>query len=144
MAAAVAGLAGAIAMAPAGALLIASGQQVNRYGELLARHIFGTTLPAVLLAEHLVIGVLSAAPLAVLLLSRRPAWPAAVALGLGYGVGYWLAVNTLALPWYFAQPNPWGQGPGALLPSLFVHLVYGVATALALRWWYGRASAAGA
>lgn len=128
----VAGLVGAIAMVPVGLALSAAGFEVNRYGELLAEQLTGSRRPAVLLALHLGIGVVSVVPLAIAAAVLRPR-PVIMLLGGGvYGATYWLGVNALALPLVYSRPFPWIEGIASVWPSLLVHVVYGLAAALVL------------
>lgn len=128
----VAGLAGAVAMIPPGLAAGLLGFGVNKFGELIAQRLTGGTARAVLLAEHLLIGVLAAIPLAALMTIMPPGRLKSASLGLAYGIAFWFVANTMALPVIFNQPSPWTIGPSALLPSLIVHMTYGVGTALAL------------
>ena len=111
----VAGLVGAVVMIPPGVIAGLLGFQVNKFGELLARQLTGGAARPVLLVEHLLIG------------ATRTAYD-----GLAYGTAFWLVANTVALPLLFGQPGPWSIGPSALLPSLIVHMVYGISTGLVL------------
>lgn len=133
LAALLAGLAGAVAMIPVGLALNAAGLQVNRYGEVLARQLTGGAAPAMLLAQHMLIGALSALPLGLWAVFVRPVRTGvAMATGAAYGVGYWFVINALALPWLYGRPHPWTEGPAAVWPSLVAHVVYGVVAALVL------------
>ena len=129
--AAVAGIAGSVAMVPFGLVIRRMlGLPLNRYGELVLRLLVGRATPLGLAAEHLLIGWAMALPLVAL---RRRAWVARPAVaGAAYGAAIWLVVNSLALPLAFAQPTPWSQGPSAIWPSLLVHMVYGVVAAKVL------------
>lgn len=49
-----------------------------------------------------------------------------------YGALYYVAVNSLALPLYFGDPLPWILGWAVVLPSLLVHVVFGVSVACAV------------
>ncbi len=128
----VAGVVGALAMVPVGLALSVAGFEVNRYGELLAEQLTGTRRPVVLLALHLVIGVVSAVPLAVAAAALRPRPGIAVAGGVVYGATYWLVVNALALPLLYRRPAPWTEGAAAVWPSLLVHVVFGLAAAIVI------------
>lgn len=129
---AVAGLVGALAMVPVGLALSAMGFEVNRYGELLAEQLTGSRRPAVLFALHLVIGVVSAVPLAVVAAVLHPLRVIMLVGGGVYGAAYWLGVNALALPLVYRRPFPWIEGVASVWPSLLVHVVYGLAAALVL------------
>jgi hypothetical protein len=130
-----AGAAGSLAMVPAGLLVqLVPGAAVNVYGEWLADQVFGSTMPAALLAVHLVVGWLAAPPLLVafalgsrrgIRLGRGPRLGA----GASYGAAMWLVVNSWALPLLTGREWPWSRGWIAIWPSLAVHLVYGVTVA---------------
>ena len=129
----VAGLLGAVAMVPVGLALGAAGLEVNRYGELLAEQLTGSRRPAVLFAVHLVIGIVSAVPPAVVATSWCPRrGTTVIACGAAYGAGYWLVVNAVSLPLTYGRPFPWTEGAASVWPSLLVHLVYGTVVALVL------------
>lgn len=118
------GMIASLAMMPFGFVFQFFGLRVGHYGPKFAELLFGTTAAPVLFAQHLVIGWLSALPLLVLLLVLRRA-AAPVATGAGYGLLYYILVNSLALPLYFGDPLPWQLGLDVIYPSLVVHLVYG-------------------
>jgi hypothetical protein len=126
----------AVAMIPFGLLFSALGLRVNEYGPRVIRAAFGD-LPrapqlALLLAQHFLIAWLASIPLLVSLLSLRGR-AARLAAGAAYGAGFYVAVNSLALPWLFGMPTPWELGVATVAPSLAVHLVYGVSLAVTAR-----------
>ena len=127
-----AGLAGGLAMIPVGLALRAAGLPVNRYGELLAVQLTGSGQLAVVAAIHLAVSLLSAVPLALARhihpFERIPA----PLFGAGFGAGYWLAINAVALPWWFSRASPFAEGADAVWPSLLVHVLYGVVAATVL------------
>ncbi len=123
----IAGMVGSLAMVPFGILLRATGHRVNVYGELLIQTLLGHPSPVAMFVQHLAIGGASAVPLAFLLRRTRAA---PLPLGLAYGAAMWVAVNSFALPLAFGRATPWQLGWEAIWPSLLVHLVYGIATAL--------------
>ena len=138
MVALAAGAAGSLAMVPVGLLLeLIPGVTVNVYGEWLAEAVLGTTVPAALLAVHLLVGW-SAVP--ALLVGF--AWASGAVGGVGagrrvaagalYGAVMWLVVNSWALPALTGHQSPWARGGLALWPSLTVHVVYGVTVAWVL------------
>ncbi len=131
----VGGLAGAVAMIPPAMLLTAGGYQVNRYGRLLVEWLLGTDHRGALLSAHLLIGLISALPLAFAgsRAGRGSGLRKALLVGAAYGAVYWLMVNTLALPVLFGRVVPWFEGAGALWPSLVLHLVFGTVAALVVR-----------
>jgi hypothetical protein len=55
---------------------------------------------------------------------------ARVGWGALYGAGFYVAMNSLALPIYFGDPTPWELGAATVYPSLGVHLVYGAVVGL--------------
>ena len=50
-----------------------------------------------------------------------------------YGAGFYVAVNSLALPLAFGDPTPWRLGFTVVYPSLVIHLAYGFTVALFAR-----------
>ncbi len=128
--AAVAGIAGGLAMIPVGLLLRrVLGYSLNVYGELLVHKVLGHVSPWALALEHFLVSWGMALPL-VALASRRGA-----SLGMGalYGAAIWLVVNSLLLPVAFGRTTPWGLGWSAIWPSLAVHVLYGTVAAAAAR-----------
>jgi uncharacterized membrane protein YagU involved in acid resistance len=128
------------------------GYSLNVYGQLVANAFFRLlALPAgaagaqvappwALHVQHLVIGWTLAVPLT-LLVERRGAphrVSTRVLVGGAYGAAAWLVVNSLVLPITFGRPTPWTVGFAAIWPSLLVHLVYGVTTALVCTAMVGR------
>jgi uncharacterized membrane protein YagU involved in acid resistance len=126
----------ALVMAPFGLLFYLLGLRVNEYGLKVIRTFFGD-LPlglrfGLFALEHFVISWSASLPLLLLLLvahRRVPVW----LVGALYGTGFYLLVNSLALPWLFGDPTPWELGWNVIYPSLSVHIVYGVSVALASR-----------
>lgn len=134
----VAGTIGGVAMIPYGLLLLLVLKlNVNVYGALLARLLFGQSAPWSLGLVHFGTSWVLALPLVWLLAWRgdRPAW----LVGAAYGALIWLAFNSLLLPILFNRPTAWQLGWSAIWPSLSVHLVYGVVTAVASGRWAARA-----
>lgn len=125
-----------LAMIPFGLLFRALDLRVGHYGKKLVDVIFGElSLPvfrAVLLAEHLVIGWVSAAPLLWLLFATRERFPALLC-GALYGAAYYVLLNSLALPLAFGDPLPWQLGWSTIYPSLIVHIVFGLVVAATAR-----------
>ncbi len=113
-----------IAMMPFGFAFRALGLRVGHYGPKFAALFVSDPGPVFLFLQHIVLGWLSAAPL-VLLLCFRVIRLAPVAIGSVYGVAYYVAVNSLALPLYFGDALPWQKGLATVLPSLVVHAVFG-------------------
>lgn len=54
-------------------------------------------------------------------------------IGLAYGAGFYVAVNSLALPLAFGDSTPWRLGFTVVYPSFVIHLAYGFAVALFAR-----------
>lgn len=121
-----------LAMLPFGALFKMAGLRVGHYGPKFAGLFFTEPGPVLLFAQHLVIGWVSALPL-LALLPGRGRRPRALAIGAAYGAGYYVLVNSLVLPWSFGDPTPWRLGAAVVLPSLVVHLVFGLAVAASAR-----------
>lgn len=137
----IAGTAAALAMMPAGFIFRALGMRVGHYGPKFAGLYLTDPGPLALFAQHLVLGWVSVLPLCWLAWERRP--PShAVRMGAVYGAAYYVAVNSLALPLYFGDPLPWQLGIDVMVPSLVVHIVFGVVAAWAMRWWRLRVVAA--
>lgn len=129
----VAGTIGGWAMIPPGLiLLLALERPIDVYGELLARTLFGSARPWSLALVHLATSWGMAAPLVGLVATRSHR--AGLLGGVAYGAAIWLGANSLLLPALFGRPTPWQLGWSAIWPSLAVHLVYGVATGLAVVW----------
>lgn len=128
----------ALAMMPFGLLFKLLGLRVGHYGPKLAQWLFGQAGALLLLAQHFVLGWLSALPL-LWALRRVPARRARLAWGAGYGAAYYVVLNSLALPLAFGDPTPWALGWQIVWPSLVVHLVFGVCVA-----WAAKPAAAGA
>ena len=123
-------------MMPFGLAFRALDLRIGHYGQKLVELLFGQLSPVlfrtVALVEHFVIGWLSAAPLLVTLVAlggRVPAW----VTGILYGAAYYVALNSLLLPWAFGDPTPWQLGRATILPSLLIHLVFGLSIALTSR-----------
>jgi hypothetical protein len=122
-----------IAMIPFAALFRARGLRINEYGaktlELLVGKTDGPLHFLLMLALHLAISCVVAVPL-ILVLGRMARLRDRILLGLAYGAGFYVVVNSLALPFAFGDPTPWQLGFETVYPSLSVHLVYGFVVAL--------------
>ncbi len=127
-----AGTMASLAIVPLGPLFRAAGLRIGHYGPKFAALFFDDPQPWLLIVQHLVIGWVSALPLLLMLLSTRAGqWP--VAAGAAYGAGYYVVVNSLALPLYFGDALPWQLGAATVLPSLLGHVAYGAVVGLAAR-----------
>jgi uncharacterized membrane protein YagU involved in acid resistance len=127
-----AGTIASLAIVPLAPLFRAAGLRIGHYGPKFAALFFDDPQPWLLFLQHLVIGCVSAVPLLLVLLSTRAGrWP--VAAGAAYGAGYYVVVNSLALPLYFGDALPWQLGAATVLPSLLGHVAYGAVVALAAR-----------
>ncbi|HKJ00242.1 MAG TPA: hypothetical protein VKB51_17345 [bacterium] len=128
----------AVAMMPFGLAFRALGLRINQYGPAVLEVVFGPLPAAPRLAlmplEHFLIAWTVAVPL-LLMLRRLRDRRTAVVLGAGYGVAFYMAVNSLALPWLFGDLTPWQLGVATVVPSLSVHLVYGISIALTACGW---------
>ena len=127
-----AGTIAGLVMIPVGLLFSGLGLRINVYGQKLVQLFFGQFPKAVRFAlfvlEHFVVSWLAAIPLLLLLVRYRRLPPPLV--GLLYGLGFYVLVNSLLLPLASGDPSPWKLGIAAVAPSLLVHLVYGGAVAL--------------
>jgi hypothetical protein len=125
-----------LAMIPAAAIFRTRGLRVNEYGRKTLELLVGEVAPpfdlALSFAQHLVISVLAALPL-LLLFERFFAWKVEwraerrtrALIGTAYGAGFYVAMNSLALPIAFGDPTPWTLGFETVYPSLTIHLIYG-------------------
>lgn len=121
-----------LVMMPFGLLFKLLDLRVGHYGPKVAELIFGQSSLIVLLAQHLVIGWLSALPL-LLILVRIRGLAAPAVIGAVYGLAYYVAVNSLALPLLFGDPTPWQSGLDVIYPSLLIHVVFGGCIGLTAR-----------
>ena len=122
----------ALAMVPFGLAFRLSGLRIGYYGPKFASLFVNEPTRPLLFIQHIVIGWISAVPLVALISSSRANWsPAAV--GTLYGIAYYVLVNSLALPLYFGDRLPWQIGIGTVLPSLVIHIVFGVTVGLLAR-----------
>lgn len=119
-------------MMPFGMAFRLAGMRVGHYGPKFAELYSSNPGPALLFAQHMVLGWVSAVPL-VMALARVRSFPIVMAIGAAYGVGYYIVINALALPIYFGDALPWHLGLPTVLPSLVVHTVFGLAVAYAAR-----------
>jgi uncharacterized membrane protein YagU involved in acid resistance len=121
-----------LVIVPLSPLFKAMGLRIGHYGPKFAALFVDDPQPWQLFVQHIVIGWVSALPLLLILLhtgaARRP-----LIAGALYGAGYYVVVNSLALPAYFADPTPWRLGWATVLPSLIGHVIYGASIGLTSR-----------
>jgi len=126
----------AIAMIPFGLAFRLLGLRINEYGLKVLEALFGPLAPVprvgLMLAEHFLISWGACVPLLLALAALRGKVPALVT-GAVYGAGFYVVMNSLALPWWFGDLTPWQVGWAVVLPSLVVHLVYGMSIAVTSR-----------
>lgn len=131
-----AGTLAGLAMMPFGFAFRAAGLRINEYGAKTLALLLGPLEPpfAALagFAQHLAISWGAAVPL-LLVAARLSRRGARVVAGAVYGAGFYVAVNSLALPLFFGDPTPWQLGLRTVYPSLVVHLVYGSVLGLLAR-----------
>ena len=125
-----------LAMVPFAAVFQRVGLRVNEYGrKTLALLVGDVSAPLVSLLtfiQHFAISWVVAVPL-LLMLGRRSRRRDRVLVGLAYGATFYVAVNSLALPFAFGDPTPWRLGFAVVYPSLLIHLVYGFTVAVLAR-----------
>jgi hypothetical protein len=112
------------------------GLRIGHYGPKLGALLFGSVpepwFKVLLIFQHFVVGWLSTAPLLLFLVfASYRASP--VLFGALYGIGYYVVVNSLALPFAFGDPTPWQIGLDTIYPSLIGHIFFGVAIAVAAK-----------
>ena len=122
-----------LAMIPFGLLFRANGLRVNEYGRKTLELVAGELAPgphfALTFVQHMLISWIAAVPLLLVLRRLEERGPRLLA-GLAYGGGFYVALNSLALPVAFGDPTPWELGFATIYPSLVVHGVYGAVLAL--------------
>jgi hypothetical protein len=125
-----AGTIAGLAMIPFAALFRFFGLRVNEYGRKTLALVVGELAPplhtVLTFLQHLLISWVAALPL-LLALRWIPTRRARVLAGAAYGAAFYVGMNSLALPLAFGDPTPWRLGFETVYPSLFIHLVYGVA-----------------
>jgi uncharacterized membrane protein YagU involved in acid resistance len=112
-------------MVPFGLAFRAADMRVGHYGPKFAALYMDDPSPLAMFVQHLVIGWASALPF-LWLLDRFPARVSPVVAGVLYGVAYYVAINSLALPLAFGDPLPWQLGIATIVPSLTVHVAFGL------------------
>ena len=123
----------AIAMIPVGLAFYLAGLRVNEYGPRIVQILFGGLPPggrfAAFAALHFLISWTASVPLLLILATPHRRVPALL-LGAIYGLAFYVAVNSFALPWIFGDSTPWQLGLAVVAPSLIVHLEYGAIIAI--------------
>jgi uncharacterized membrane protein YagU involved in acid resistance len=131
-----AGTIAGIAMIPFAAVFRLLGLRVNEYGrktlEWIVGDVAGPLQLILTLIQHLVISWVVAVPL-LLLLPALADRRSRLLAGTAYGAAFYVAINSFALPLAFGDPTPWQLGFATVYPSLFIHLVYGLAVAAMAR-----------
>ena len=122
----------ALAMMPFGLLFRYLGMRVGYYGQKLGEVLFGNPSQILLLAQHFVIGWVSAAPLllALVVIGTRVS---STLVGALYGIAYYVLINSVALPLVFGDATPWQLGFNFIYPSLTIHLVFGASVGFTAR-----------
>jgi uncharacterized membrane protein YagU involved in acid resistance len=125
-----------VAMVPFAAIFRALGLRINEYGrktlELVVGEVASPLHDVLTFIQHLMISWIAAVPL-IWLLARIEGRGARVAMGALYGGGFYVVVNSWALPLVFGDPTPWSLGLATVYPSVVVHLVYGIVLGLTAR-----------
>lgn len=122
-----------LAMMPAGLFFKFIGVRVGHYGPKLGALLFGEPTQLILFVQHLVIGWVSALPL-VIFLTKTKFNDKPVLCGSIYGALYYVLINSLSLPIFFADKTPWELGFSYIYPSLIIHLIFGAAIGYSLRY----------
>lgn len=125
-----------VAMIPFAAVFRMRGLRINEYGRktlaLLVSDVSPPLHTLLTFLQHIVISWFAAVPLLLVLAAiadRRQR----LLVGSLYGAGFYVLVNSLALPFLFGDPTPWTLGLPVVYPSLVVHLVFGSVVALTAR-----------
>jgi hypothetical protein len=121
-------------MIPFAAMFRARDMRVNEYGrktlELLVGDVASPTRELLMFAQHVVISWAAALPLLWWLGRTELGRGTRALVGLAYGTTFYVVVNSLLLPLAFGDPTPWRLGPATIVPSLFIHLVFGAVVAV--------------
>ncbi len=125
-----------LAMVPFAAVFRMYDLRINEYGRKTLDLLVGDVSPqlhnVLNFAQHMIISWIAAAPL-ILLSTRLVDRRARLVAGAVYGAVFYVAVNSLALPFAFGDPTSWQLGISTVYPSLVVHVVYGFCVALVAR-----------
>lgn len=127
----------AIVMIPFALLFSSLGLRINEYGKKVIQLLFSNFSPgirfALFILEHFILSWIFAIPLLLLLMHfhRRFSY---ILLGFLYGTVFYILINSLLLPALFNEVIPWKAGfIYTILPSLVVHIVYGLSIAFTTR-----------
>lgn len=130
------GMLAGLAMIPFAAIFRGQGLRVNEYGRKTLELVVGDVAPSLhfplTFVQHMLISWLAAIPL-LWLLTRVPKRAWRLGIGSLYGLGFYVLVNSLALPLLFGDETPWSIGFETVYPSLVIHLVFGFAVAATAR-----------
>lgn len=127
----------AVAMVPFALLFSVMGLRINEYGKKVIQFLFPDFSPdirfALFVIEHFILSWIIAIPLLLLLkyFHHRISY---LLLGILYGAVFYLLINSLVLPALFNDASPRRLGfTKTILPSLVVHIVYGLSVAITSR-----------
>lgn len=125
-----------LAMIPFAAVFRSLGLRVNEYGRKTLAILVGNVEPplhqVLTFVQHLMISWIAAVPF-LMLAQAVPEGRARLCAGALYGAGFYVAINSLALPLAFGDPTPWQLGHATVVPSLVLHLVYGIVLGMTTR-----------
>jgi hypothetical protein len=116
-------------MIPFGLILTAIGFKTGIYGELVLSYILGFSKPGLMFLFHIIIGAVSAIPFMILFNKFKSSFTGKYnhyIIGLLYGFVYYIIINGTILPIIFGNPITYLTGLSLVIPSLIVHLVYGL------------------
>lgn len=121
-----------LAMVPFAAMFRGLGLRVNEYGrktlELTMGQVESPLRELLMFVQHMLLSWAIAIPL-LLVLARIASRRQRLLAGVAYGAAFYVLMNSLVLPLAFGDPTPWQLGTMTVLPSLWIHLVYGAVVA---------------
>ena len=125
-------------MIPFGLTFSVLGLRINHYGQKIIQLLFSDLSKGfrfgLFVFEHFIISWVAAIPLLLLLLILNRRIPH-ILIGLIYGIGFYIIINSLLLPIAFGDPLPWQLGfIKAMFPSLVVHISYSLSIAFTSRY----------
>jgi uncharacterized membrane protein YagU involved in acid resistance len=131
----------ALVMIPIGLLFSRLGFRINEYGQKVIQtafpHFPKDVRFALFVLEHFILSWIIAVPLLLLLNYFHHRIPHLL-LGFIYGLLFYAVINALLLPALFDDATPWKFGfTKTVLPSLVVHIVYGLSIALSSKRFVG-------